>query len=134
VTDILDTIDGALDDWTSPDATRWAPAPPAKAPLAPPPGFLEITPAQADAFAAQLRQGFDQMRTYFQAVARSLSKTAEELTRFFHDANPRAWHQRVGIRRRHCRRCVPASARTLPLCIDGHEYRRRQRARVRRKR
>jgi len=38
----------------------------------------------------------------------------------------------AGISRR-CPACHPGCW-TLPLCIDGHEYRRRQRARRRRKR
>lgn len=124
--DILDAIDGALLDWeTSQDAMRWTPA--------------EKRPVRADdAMAALARtaidmsgivRGFQQMG---EAMGRALYEMFAPLRKLSATLATIAHMQEPGSHG-HCRTCHPEQA-PRPLAVNGHEYRRRQRARQRRKR
>lgn len=120
--DILAAIDGSLRDYeTSRDAMRWNPglsearepaAVPAPDPLIIPPGGGTF-PVGADIFAD------------VSGITEVFRRIAAMLEQFGHDHRTR----RDRIR---CRECHP-QGNPGPLAVNGHEYRRRQRARARRR-
>lgn len=122
---VLDTIDGALRDWeTSPDAMRWNPvlsgdrASTEQGLIIDISGIvqaMEIASAAVAAFAATMAEALKP----FAWLGRTLA----------HDRHM-AQHPREHIR---CHVCHQ-QANPLRLCIDGHAYARRRKARARRKR
>lgn len=89
---------------------------------------------RAEELRENFRRAFEAARPGLIHLGRQVAGIAEGAARVFHAYNPAAWHKATGVKRRRCPHCIPAFARPKPLCIDGHAYRRRQRARVRRKR
>jgi hypothetical protein len=126
---ILDSIDGALRDFeTSKDAMRWLPED--KRPDGPasdgiPGGAAPVAVAvtvDAEEFARALND-------FAEIMARVLRPAVEDTARLFH-AISAAFFPDQHLR---CHTCHPAR-RPKPLAVDGHEYRRRMKARQRRRR
>lgn len=139
MTDVLDVIDGVLRDYeTSSDAMRWVPGcvicdggKPLQIGRTPAAVLHDLGLVFAGERAANSMAGLGEQ---FRALGQTLTaawlpaiKAAGEMAHSFDLALRPAWHLRE------CARCRPVTS-PRPLCIDGHEYRRRQRSRRRRRR
>lgn len=82
----------------------------------------------------EIRRGVELARPALAELGRQVAGFGDQLAAFFHDYDPARWHRYYRTRRRHCERCIPPFAHPKPCPVDGHAYRRRQRARVRRRR
>lgn len=100
--DIIDTIDEALSDWTvSADAMRWTP------------DSAAVTP---DPSPVQVLLDLD-FRPFVEAMQRAAKQVAKIMTPLVRSIDRRMERQ------------AAKQHRPIALRIDGHEYRRRQRAR-----
>ena len=128
--DIIDTIDGALRDYeTSNDAMRWQPP---EDRTAEPPRVAVPAPIAIDMSRIDMSgfvRGIEQMG---EAMGRALNDAFAPLRKLTAAVAVIAHMQEPGSHG-HCRTCHPEQA-PQPLAVNGHDYRRRQRARVRRKR
>ena len=139
--DVLDAIDGALRDYdTSHDAMRWVPdrvicdgGQPLRIGWHQPGSITVLTPtviAVDDATAA----AFTALAQRFQALGRATVDMWEPAAKAIADlAHAIDRGINPGLHNRWCARCRPL-ANPRPLCIDGAEYRRRQRNRRKRRR
>lgn len=108
--DIVDLIDGALDDYLSADAMRWAPEP-----------DLPKTALPAPALGRVVTVDFDIDTSRF---VRALVQAAEALSRL-------PWDRMARILASIDMALEPPRNGPRPLSIDGHAYRRRARGRRR---
>jgi hypothetical protein len=129
--DILDAIDGALFDYaTSKDAMRWQPPEEQPEPLLPTP----MIPVNIDIDLSGFMRGFEQLGEVMESLVRGFAEALKPVGKFVqrisHDIDAREhprWHKR------RCRTCNPRG-NPRPLAVNGHEYRRRRKARMRRNR
>jgi hypothetical protein len=129
--DILDAIDGALDDYaTSKDAMRWVPPEDQPEPLVP----TAMIPASINVDLSGFIRGMQQLSEAMGSIVRDIAETMQPAGKFAWrlghaidaDERPR-WHKR------RCRECNPRG-NPLPLAVNGHEYARRRKARGKRNR
>ena len=107
MSDILETIDNALDDWTvSGDAMRWTGDPP-PAPKFPPPRMAQFN------ISIDLRA----FREAMAKIAEAMGPMVRAVAKFQRDLDRMAAREAA---RRH---------QPVALCIDGHEYHRRRKDR-----
>lgn len=147
--DILDSIDGALFDFeVSKDAMRWSPPEEQPPRIVGPGGQAYVINSgelrrigtagrieiQIDtrSFNEQMAEVGRQLNRFGQQMGDALNTMFEPLRKFSATLAKRA-HMREPGSHGHCRTCHPEQA-PRPLAVNGHEYRRRQRARQRRKR
>lgn len=118
MSDIIETIDEALSDWAvSPDAMRWTPD---SAKVEPVPGIAPGLTGFRQRWIVGVPPPTVRITANVRAFQDAMARVAESLAAIDWDALRRLTKMLQPPRPPH----QPAA-----LCIDGHEYRRRQRAR-----
>jgi hypothetical protein len=122
-TDILATIDGALDFDTGTDAMRWRPGGKRK----PVPTAAVSATAVAFAVTVDARDFTRALSEVIEVVNRAVRPAFLDAAKGLHALSAAFFPEQ----HRRCRACHP---QWKPLAVDGREYHRRQQARRRRKR